>query len=171
VSNIISIREISLSDKQSMREWRDSVNVRPYMYTDHMIGAEEHSEWFDRMIVDETKKYWVIELDNTPVGVVNLTNIDTDNRCCDWAFYIFDPNVRGKGVGSFVEKYILKYVFENLKLQKLSCEVLETNPNVVKMHEKFGFVQEGFYEKAIKKGNELIGFYRLSILKENYDAP
>jgi UDP-4-amino-4,6-dideoxy-N-acetyl-beta-L-altrosamine N-acetyltransferase len=154
-----------------MREWRNSENVRPYMYTDHIISIEEHSEWFERMMADGTNKYCVIELDKVAVGVVCLTDIDVVNECCSWGFYIFDPNVRGKGVGSFVEKYILKYVFEDLKLQKLSCEVLETNPNVVKMHEKFGFVQEGFFEKAIKKGDQLIGFYRLSILKENYDAP
>lgn len=168
MSSLVNLREVRLSDKEKMLSWRNSDNVRPYMYNDHLIQEDEHSKWFDRMLYDSTKKYWIIELENSPVGVVNLTNIDTNNESCDWAFYIFDPNTRGKGVGSFVEKYILKYVFEELGLEKLNCEVLETNSNVVKMHQKFGFVQEGFFRNAIKKNNKLIGIHRLSMLRSEY---
>ena len=168
MSNSINIRDISSTDKEQMRNWRNSDNVRPYMYNDKIIEKNEHSMWFDRMIHDNTKKYWVIELDGKSVGVVNLTNIDYVNSSCDWAFYIFDTNVRGRGVGSFVEKFILNYVFSKLNLEKLNCEVLETNPNVVKMHQKFGFKQEGFFRKAIRKGENLIGIHRLAILKSEY---
>ena len=153
MSSLVNLREVRLSDKEKMLSWRNSDNVRPYMYNDHVIQEDEHSKWFDRMLYDKTKKYWIIELESNPVGVANLTNIDTNNESCDWAFYIFDPNTRGKGVGSFVEKYILSYVFNDLKLKKLNCEVLETNAGVVKMHEKFGFVQEGFFRNAIKKND------------------
>jgi UDP-4-amino-4,6-dideoxy-N-acetyl-beta-L-altrosamine N-acetyltransferase len=168
VSSLISLREVQSSDKDRMRDWRNSENVRPYMYSDHVISAQEHAEWFEKMLLDDTKKYWIIELEKTPVGVVNLTNIDLNSKCCDWAFYIFDPNTRGKGVGSFVEKSVLKYVFDDLSLEKLNCEVLETNPGVVKMHQKFGFVQEGFFRKAIRKKDQLVGIHRLSMLREEY---
>ena len=113
MSNSINIRQIRVKDKTPMRNWRNSDNVRPYMYNDRIIGDEEHSKWFDYMMHDSTKKYWVIELDNRSVGVVNLTNINYDNSSCDWAFYIFDSDVRGRGVGSYVERFILDHVFAN----------------------------------------------------------
>ncbi len=168
LSNLINIRKVKSLDKTKMREWRNSENVRPFMYNDNIITEEDHSRWFDRMLYDKTKTYWVIELQGKSVGVVNLVNIDKNNSSCDWAFYIFNPNTRGKGVGSFVERFVLDYVFNELKLNKLNCEVLETNPNVVKMHEKFGFKQEGFFKQAIRRGNSLIGIHRLSMLREEY---
>ena len=130
-----------------MRTWRNSDSVRPFMYNSKIITKEEHSAWFDKMLYDKTRIYWVIELENKSVGVVNLININKENSSCDWAFYIFNPDIRGKGVGSFVERFVLDYVFNELQLNKLNCEVLETNPNVVKMHEKFGFLD---FEEVLK---------------------
>lgn len=168
LSNSIKIRKVNSPDKTKMRTWRNSDNVRPFMYNSKIITEEEHSIWFDRMLHDKSKTYWVIELENKSVGVVNLVNINNENSSCDWAFYIFNPDTRGKGVGSFVEQFVLDYVFNELQLNKLNCEVLETNPNVVKMHEKFGFKQEGFFKQAIRKNDSLIGVHRLSMLREEY---
>jgi len=168
LSNLINIRDIAPSDKDPMRGWRNLRHVRTYMYNDKPITKEEHSFWFDFMMYDPTRKYWVIELDNNPVGVVNLTSINVINQSCDWAFYIHDEKSRGKGVGSFVEKFILEHVFLEMGLNKLNCEVLESNPKVVEMHKKFGFVEEGFFHQAIKKEEKMIGIHRLSMLKEEY---
>ena len=168
LSNLINIRKVNSSDKVKMRTWRNSDSVRPFMYNSKIITKEEHSAWFDKMFYDKSKMYWVIELENKSIGVVNLVNINNENSSCDWAFYIFNPDIRGKGVGSFVERFILDYVFNELQLNKLNCEVLETNPNVVKMHEKFGFKQEGFFKQAIRKNDSLIGIHRLSMLREEY---
>ena len=126
LSSSIKIRKVNSLDKTKMRTWRNSDNVRPFMYNSKIITEEGHSVWFDRMIYDKSKMYWVIELENKSVGVVNLTNINKENSSCDWAFYIFNPDTRGKGVGSFVERFVLDYVFNELQLNKLNCEVLET---------------------------------------------
>ena len=163
------LRKVESKDKDSVLEWRNSEAVRPYMYNDSVITKEDHDRWFFSMLQDDSKSYWIIELENNPVGVVNLTNISQTNKSCDWAFYIFDPSVRGKGVGSYVEKSILHHVFEELKLNKLNCEVLETNEKVVEMHKKFGFKQEGFFRDLIKRGDKFVGVYRLSMLLEDYE--
>lgn len=163
------LRPVEEKDRDNILRWRNSDSVRPYMYNDNVISQDDHNKWFSSMLQDETKSYWVIELEQRPVGVVNLINIDSENKSCDWAFYIFDANVRGKGVGSYVEKSILHHVFEERKLNKLNCEVLETNQKVVEMHKKFGFKQEGFFRDFIKRSQGYIGVYRLSMLKEDYE--
>ena len=33
------------------------------MYTDHRISDAEHARWFASAMTDETKRYWIIELD------------------------------------------------------------------------------------------------------------
>ena len=163
----IELRKVNERDRDNMLTWRNSDQVRPYMYTSEIISREEHNRWFSSMLKDETKKYWVILCDKREVGAVNLTNIDRNNLSCDWAFYIFDSDTRGKGVGTFVEKFIIFHVFEEMNFEKLNCEVLESNMPVVRMHEKFGFKQEGFFRNMIKR-KVFLGVYRLSMIRSDY---
>ena len=78
-------------------------------------------------------------MDEAPVGLANPYDIDCCNQRCAWAYYLADPSVRGLGVGSFVEYWMLEYVFEALKFAKLWCEVLVSNEPVWRLHETFGF--------------------------------
>lgn len=165
---MIRLREVQPGDNTQMLEWRNLPEVAQYMYSDHTITLEEHEMWFDHMLGDHTKKYWIIELDDEGVGVANITGIDKKNRLCFWAFYLASPNVRGRGVGSFVEYFVLRYVFEELELNKLCCEVLRFNEGVIQMHKKFGFQQEGLFRQHIFKDGEAYDVVRLAMLRQEW---
>ena len=107
------------------------------MYNSHIIKDDEHRLWFADMLVDDSKQYFIFEMEGDPKGVVGFYNISSDRTRADWAFYSGDPSV--KGVGSMMEAAALKYAFENLKVEKLNCEVIEFNMPVVKLHRRFGF--------------------------------
>jgi RimJ/RimL family protein N-acetyltransferase len=52
-----------------------------------------------------------------------------------------------------MEFFALDYAFLILKIRKLCCEVFTFNGGVIKLHEKFGFIQEGrFIEHYLKNG-------------------
>ena len=97
-----SLRDVRPDDMEMIRQWRNLPKVADYMFTDHVIGPEEHAAWFSRVLKDPTCKYWIIVCDGEDVGVANLYEIDPVNRRCYWAFYVASPNVRGKKVGSHV---------------------------------------------------------------------
>jgi UDP-4-amino-4,6-dideoxy-N-acetyl-beta-L-altrosamine N-acetyltransferase len=166
---MVELREIKTVDKEKVREWRNNPEISKYMYSDQHITADEHDKWFNRIINDKTSKYWIIVCDNEDVGLVNLYNIDKQNLRCYWAFYISSPNVRGKGVGSFVEYSVLHYVFDELGLKKLCCEVLGFNEPVVRMHKKFGFKEEGLFREHIIKNNKPHNVYCLAILRNEWN--
>ena len=151
-----AFRHVEEHDKDQLLRWRNLPEVREFMYADHVISPEEHERWFRGALSDSARRYWIIVHDGEEVGLVNLYAIDQKNRRCTWAFYVASPNVRGKGVGSIVEWWVLNQVFDNLKMNRLCCEVLVTNPAVINMHKKFGFVQEGLLrEHAIKNGKPI----------------
>lgn len=50
----------------------------------------------------------------------------------------------------------------------MNCEVIETNQAVVKMHKKFGFVEEGFRRENIEKDGQRMGVYFLGITKADW---
>ena len=89
-------------------------------------------------------------------------------RPASWAFYIADPSARGKGTGAFTEYTILELVFSEMELRKLSCEVLASNPAVLAMHERFGFVREGCFREQILKAEGPVDVHRLGILSREW---
>lgn len=167
---MISLRDISPNDQETIRQWRNNPEVRKYMYTDHEIGPEEHRAWFARIQHDPSCKYWIIVCDGEDVGLLCLDDIDTKNRRCYWGFYTASPSARGKGIGSFAEFSVLRYVFDDLKFEKLCGEILATNQAVINMHKKFGFVQEGLFRKHVLKDGELVDVVRIGMLREEWEV-
>lgn len=140
------------------------------MYTDHVITEEEHEKWFQAAIADSDRKSWIILLDGKEIGFVCITDVDLHNRRCAWAFYVAEQEVRGRGVGSFVEYFVLTHVFDKMGLEKLCCEVLDNNQNVIQMHKKFGFTVDGILRRHICKRGQFHDVYQLSILKDEWLA-
>jgi len=73
-------------------------------------------------------------------------------------------NISGK-----VEYTMLKMVFEDLQMNKLSCEVLVENKAVINMHEKFGFRREAYFREHVIKNNVSHDVITLAMLKQDWD--
>lgn len=170
MKNVI-LREIgrcTLDQKKKVREIRNLESVRRSMYTDHLIGLDEHLTWTDRIAKDNKQIVFVVLLDGIVSGVVSINNLDRLHKKSDWAFYL-DETARG-GLGAALEFFIINFAFYRLRLEKINCEVLEINPTVVKMHLKFGFVEEGFRRSNIIKTGTRIGVHFLGLTREDWES-
>ena len=165
---MITLRSIAPEDRDRLLVWRNAPHVAQYMYTDHLISPEEHARWFAGLEHDKRRKYWIIESDGTPLGLVNLYDIDEHNRRCCWAFYLGSEEGRGAGVGSQVECAILTHVFETMGFNKLCCEVLGSNEAVWAMHQKFGFVKEGVLRSHVWKAGAFHDVVMLGMTAEDW---
>lgn len=145
-----SIRPIEIKDKDQILQWRNLDRVRWNMYNDHVISQKEHDTWFSRALVDTSATYLVFLYEARPVGFASFTNISVVHGRCYWAFYLGELDVP-RGCGSVMEFFALDYAFITLKIRKLCCEVFTFNGGVIKLHEKFGFVQEGRFVEHYKK--------------------
>lgn len=150
----VRLRPVARADSDRLLAWRNMPEVSAWMYSDHLISPEEHARWFAAAMADPARRYWVIEMDGAPVGLANLADISAEHRKCAWAYYLAEPAVRGKGVGSFVEFCVIDHVFATLGLNKLNCEVLIENEAVWKLHESFGFQREALFRAHVWKAGE-----------------
>ncbi len=165
-----ALRDMTSADKDKVRLWRNLPEVSKYMYTDHAISPEEHAAWFNRISSDPSCKYWIVVCDGEDVGVAWIFDIDQRNLRCYWGFYLGSANVRGKGVGRVAEYSVLRYVFDELKLNKLCGEVLGFNQAVMNMHMGFGFVQEGYFRKHVLKNGVMQDIFCIGMLQEEWEA-
>jgi UDP-4-amino-4,6-dideoxy-N-acetyl-beta-L-altrosamine N-acetyltransferase len=164
----ISLRIIEENDIELVRKWRNSSDVAPYMYTDSIITEEQQKNWFKKIRSENSSVYWIIEYEGKKLGLASITRIDRTLSSCYWAFYLGDFSVRGGGIGAKIEYNVLQYVFNELELNKLRCEVFVTNDKVIKMHEKFGFRREAFYREHCVKNNQKLDVVGLAILSSEW---
>jgi UDP-4-amino-4,6-dideoxy-N-acetyl-beta-L-altrosamine N-acetyltransferase len=160
----VPILDLPADQQARVRHLRNQPEVRKFMYTDHEISEAEHAKWIEGLSGSTRQQVFVILIDETPAGVVSLSAINRTHGTADWAFYL-DTTLQGKGLGSQVEFWMLDYAFGAAGLEKLNCEVLEINPAVIKMHQKFGFSIEGNRRENILRDGARISVVLLGITK------
>ncbi len=153
---------MSAADSEQVLAWRNSPAVAAYMYTDHAISPDEHA------LSAKDRRYWIIEDDAFPVGLANITGLDPARRRCEWAYYLGEASVRGRGVGAAVEFIVIDHVFSRLGLNKLWCEVLVDNEAVWRLHESFGFTREAHYRDHVFKAGRFQDVIGLGLLAADW---
>nr|MBA3656411.1 GNAT family N-acetyltransferase [Gemmatimonadaceae bacterium] len=88
------------------------------------------------------------------------------NRAC-WAFYsgVLDR----PGIGSRMEAAAIDYAFGELGVEKLWCEVLSTNPKVIALHRKVGFVVEGVFRNHYLIDGAFADVVRLALFRDTWN--
>jgi hypothetical protein len=166
----INILDLDSSIIELIRHWRNSDVVRRYMYRSHYISKEEHLRWFEGLKLEKgNRKVWIIYYEDIPVGVINLFNIDYENKITDWGFYIGETAYRGLGIGSISLWRLMEYVFDKMNFHKMYTSVLENNSDALNLYKKFGFKEEGRLRKHIFKEGKYIDVILIGILKEEWE--
>ncbi|GAB2719769.1 UDP-4-amino-4,6-dideoxy-N-acetyl-beta-L-altrosamine N-acetyltransferase [Paenibacillus thermoaerophilus] len=161
------LEDMNSSHSDIVLNWRNQKHIREVMFHDRMISPEEHRTWFDRVQQDKQTIVKIFYLENNPVGVVNFTNIDAENRKCNWGFYIGDPNAP-KGSGTLMGYLSLDFVFEELNLHKLCAEIIGFNARSLHYHEQFGFRTEGILKEHILKNNQYADVIVMAIFDKEW---
>lgn len=165
----LKFNKININNLEQIRCWRMLPEVTKYMYSDPILTIDDQLNWYNLKVINNPKeKYWLINVDEKNIGLVNFYNIDNVNQRAYWAYYIAENGYQGKGIGKLVELNMLKYCFDVLKFNKLCCEVFCFNDMVIKLHEKFGSKVEGILRNHIQKNNKYFDIVTMGILKEEW---
>jgi UDP-4-amino-4,6-dideoxy-N-acetyl-beta-L-altrosamine N-acetyltransferase len=137
------------------------------MYTDHEIGLDEHLTWIKRLEFDFRQIVFIVFVEEVVIGVISINQLDRLNKKADWAFYLDEKSP--PGLGAALEYAFINFSFDFLGLEKLNCEVIESNQSVIKLHKKFRFFEEGFRRMNIEKNGCRLGVYFLGLTKEEWN--
>lgn len=167
--DLVPLTSLDIESQMKVRDIRNEEGLRDWMYTDHVIGVNEHLSWINRLKKDDTQIVFVVlDESHVPLGVVSVTAIDRLHKSADWAYYLTSKS-RG-GLGSALEYSFMNFVFDSLGIEKLNCEVIEGNDAVVKLHKRFFFQEEGFRRLNIVKKGQRLGVHFLGLTMDDWNA-
>ena len=160
--NVI-IDQVNLADKAKLLEWRNSVEVSKWMFSDHVISEAEHSAWFEQMLNNKATRYWKIVVDSVPVGAVVLSEINSVEQTCSWAIYLGESSARGLGVAQAACLLSLNFAFDVLNLRLVRCEAFAQNTRAIGLYEQVGFVSKLTDAEFVQRGESNLAIVKLEL--------
>jgi UDP-4-amino-4,6-dideoxy-N-acetyl-beta-L-altrosamine N-acetyltransferase len=136
-----NIRPIEEKDIEIVLRWRNSERVRAVSVTDHIISESEHRKWFEKNKLCEDATTLIFELSNTPIGLINFSQIDRNNFECFWGFYLGEEG-SSRGIGTIMGFIALNYAFNELGMRTIKGEIFGFNRPGIAFHEKIGFTEQ-----------------------------
>ncbi len=153
------------ADLELVLSWRNYIDIRRYMYTQHEISLTEHTNWFNKVSKDNNYNLLIFEIDSKPLGFVNIHQI-AQGGIADWGFYT-SPDAP-KGTGSKLGEHALDYAFNTLQLHKLCGQALDFNEASRKFHKRLGFKEEGVLEQHHFDGQKYHNVISFGLLAHDY---
>ena len=134
------IRPMHASDLDRVLAWRNHVDIRRHMLTQHLITTEEHHRWFERASDDPQRHIMLVQDQGVPFGLVHFSGV-RPNASAEWGFYLAPDAPQGSG--RRLGECAVNFAFATLHVHKLCGQVLAGNAASIRFHERLGFVMEG----------------------------
>jgi UDP-4-amino-4,6-dideoxy-N-acetyl-beta-L-altrosamine N-acetyltransferase len=166
----VYLKKLRKADLDMVAKWRMSEDVTKYMNTDPVLTFDSQLRWFENISGDETQRWWVINIDGQPVGVLNIINIDECNKKCEWGYYVAIKEVRSMKLAVSLEWNLYDHVFYKMGMNRLYNVVLSENEGVVRLHQICGSRIEGELQQSIFKRGQFYDVTMCAILKSEWEV-
>ncbi|MGG4017964.1 helix-turn-helix domain-containing GNAT family N-acetyltransferase [Priestia megaterium] len=150
---------ISIKDDFSVEDKKDLIiEKQRAFYTDNYGFDETFLDYLNETFESETEKIWIAEDNGEFAGCVGLVRENEKTAILRW--FIVEPSVRGKGIGSKLVQTLLDYCQEH-QYKRVILWTISNLPVARRLYKKFGF------EISETKKEELLWGQRL--VEERWD--
>ncbi|MGE7921174.1 GNAT family N-acetyltransferase [Viridibacillus sp. NPDC093762] len=103
------------------------------------------------------------------IGELSIFEIDEENNKAGFRISMSSIELTGKGYGTEAIIIVLRFVFEELKLNRLQLEVFSHNLRGIRVYEKVGFVKEGVLRESLYYNGTYSDEIIMAILRKDYE--
>lgn len=129
----------------------------------------EEEEWIKSQKTNQNSEFnFAIEDIKTKkyIGGCGIQEVNWLVRTAEVGIMIGDKNYWGKGYGTDAMKVLLKFIFENMNINKVKLNVFSFNERAIKSYKKCGFKVEGTLKDEIFKEGKYYDEILMAIFKD-----
>lgn len=165
----ITVRKIVEDDLEQIMHWRMDKEITRYMNTDPVLTLEKQREWLNNIRQSTSTCYWLIEVDHEAAGVIDLCNINWEEKYCSWGYYVGEKRLRSLKLAISLEMSLYDYVFDILQMRELRNETFSLNTGVISLHLMCGSTIVNEIKGEIKKGDVFYDVTHMSITAQQWN--
>lgn len=169
---LVRLREYKREDIKLAQDYMNDPEIKrllhpgiPYLYT-----FEDEQKWFDSLSATNDIYNFAIETleGNKYIGGCGLNKINWKNSVAEVGIFIGDKDKWGKGYGTDAMRILIRFIFEQMNINKIKLNVFSFNQRAIKSYEKCGFKMEGVLRQEVFKDGKYYDDIVMGILKEEY---
>ena len=134
----VTLRAIQESDLENIMRWRMDEEITKYMNTNPKLTLEGQKKWLASIRNNVDVRYWMIEVDGEPAGVINLTGLSNPSGDLGWAYYMGEKRLRSMKTALSLEMSMYDYVFDQLHKNAVYGDIFTLNQGVIALHKLCG---------------------------------
>ena len=162
------IRALEETDLQFVHHLNNEYTIMSYWFEEPYESLSELKTLYQKHILDESERRFIIEDDRTSIGVVELVEINFVHRNCEIQI-IIDSQFGNKGYGKKAFKMAIDYAFLVLKLNKVYLYVEKKKKKAVHIYKKAGFIIEGELKEHFYTQGKYKDCYVMGLLKAKWN--
>jgi RimJ/RimL family protein N-acetyltransferase len=169
----VRLRPIQRDDLPHLRRWAaDPDLMRHWANPAALVSWDQfEADPAGRFSKFDSAGYFIIEDQNgTPIGRIEFERLSERERSAEVMILIGEAEARGKGYGADAMVALLRYLFHQRDLHRVSLTVLAWNTAAIRSYEKVGFVTEGTLREDLYFDGGRHDQLVMSILRPEFDA-
>ncbi|MEK5481682.1 GNAT family N-acetyltransferase [Viridibacillus sp. FSL R5-0888] len=167
----IYLRNLQVSDAPIMLENTTDEEIRYMTGTKPNFTLNQIKAHINNVNNDSSRYDFAICLKNNDqmIGELSIFEIDEENNKAGFRISMSSIELTGKGYGTEAIIIVLRFVFEELKLNRLQLEVFSHNLRGIRVYEKVGFVKEGVLRESLYYNGTYSDAVIMAILRKDYE--
>lgn len=125
----MKLRTLEYNDLLFVHELNNEYSIMSYWFEEPYESLMELRHLFDKHLLDESERRFIVEDENQVVGIVELVEINYIHCNCEIQI-IIKPEFSGKGYAKFTFKKAIIYAFDILNMHKIYLYVDADNKKV-----------------------------------------
>lgn len=133
----IELHTLTLNDLEMVRSWRNDDFVRGNMFYKEEISASDQQDWFAKL--DQTMIYLCIRYRGEAIGLINVKNVDWEERTGEAGIFIGVPHYRNSPIPMLAVLCLMDVFFEEFHFAKLMANVRADNASALHFNQQLGY--------------------------------
>lgn len=161
------IRALEETDLKFVHHLNNEYSIMAYWFEEPYQSLSELENLYQKHILDESERRFIIEDNHISLGVVELVEINFVHRNCEIQI-IIDPIHSNKGYAKKAFKMAIDYAFLVLNMNKVYLYVDVRNEKAVHIYKSNNFIVEGNLQEHFYTRGEYRDCYVMGLLKSNW---
>jgi RimJ/RimL family protein N-acetyltransferase len=166
----VRLRAPERIDIPAFLKWINDQEVTEFLDIEPPMGMEKEEAWFESLRNSDMEVFSIETKEGELIGNMGLMKFDWISRKVTIGIVIGEKVHWGSGYGSDAIMTLLKYLFEELNINRVQLEADIANERAVNCYEKCGFVKEGILRQVRWKRGMFKDNYVMSILREDWES-
>ena len=169
---LVRLRAYRREDIDKVLRYINDPEVKKYLIPGipFPLRKEDEEKWYQNLDAFSTKSYsFAIETlsDEEYIGGCGINNIDWKNSVAMVGIFLGRPHWN-KGYGTDAMKVLVRFIFDEMNINKIKLGVYGFNKRAIRVYEKVGFKVEGVLREELYREGKYHDVYIMGLLRREW---